>query len=221
MTRTQFVAVALLSLTFSAPLGAQRPGRVLAGRRGQPTQSQAASRVTLAFQGRRREYLLHVPTRPNGALLLAFHGGGETPENQEEISGFDALSDREGFIVAYPAGIDHSWADGRGTTAADRQHIDDVGFTRAVVADIARSHRVDSTRVYATGPSNGGIFVSRLGCDASDLFAGIAPVIGTIASALTPQCHPARHLTVVGIQGVADPVVPFDGGDVGGSIENA
>jgi len=158
-----------------------------------------------------------VPDSPGGALVLAFHGGQETPENQQQISNFDALADRSRFIVAYPEGIGKSWADGRGTTAADRDGIDDVGFARAVVVDIARTQAIDRMRIYATGPSNGGMFVNRLGCEASDLFVAIAPVIGTIASRLAPACHPSSPVAVVGVQGVNDPVVPYEGGEVGRS----
>jgi polyhydroxybutyrate depolymerase len=53
-------------------------------------------------------------------LVLAFHGGSEMPENQEDISESDALSDRDRFIVAYLEGIDRSWADGRGSMSADK-----------------------------------------------------------------------------------------------------
>src|SRR5207249_1123293 len=97
------------------------------------------------------------PVREPRRALRAKHAG-ERPENQQQISRFDAFSDRSRFIVAYPEGIDKSWADGRGTTAADRQGVDDVGFAKAVVMDIARMHAIDRMRIYATGPSNGGIF---------------------------------------------------------------
>src|SRR5205823_10209444 len=133
--------------------------------------------VTLTHLGHTRRYLLHVPDTPTGALVLAFHGGGESPENQQQISGFDALSDRSHFIVAYPEGVEKSWADGRGTTAADAQGIDDVGFTRAVVADIERTHAVDRARIFATGASNGGTMSHRLGCQMADTLAAIGPVI--------------------------------------------
>ncbi len=89
--------------------------------------------VTVTFQNMQRRYLLHVPPNPSGALVLAFHGGSETPEEQEQLSGLDAVADRERFIAAYPAGIDRSWNDGRGTTSAEKQAVDDVGFARAVV----------------------------------------------------------------------------------------
>jgi polyhydroxybutyrate depolymerase len=223
--RPQAFIVGVLAIGLVAdPVTAQRGlrGR-LAGRAGtnQESSSSLAQNVTITFQGMTRRYLLHVPPRPNGALILVFHGGGQTPENQEQISGLDGLADRERFIVAYPEGVDKSWADGRGTTSADRLGIDDVGFAKAVVEEIARAHTVDRARVFATGPSNGGIFSNRLGCDAADTFAAIGPVIGTIASHLVPKCHPSADLGVIGVQGVADPVVPFSGGDVGGTLEGA
>ena len=195
--------------------------RADAQRRGRPVRPSAAKTesVTIAFQERARRYIVHVPDSPGGALLLAFHGGGETPENQQQTSGFDVLSDRFHFVVAYPEGIERSWADGRGTTNADRQGIDDVGFAKAVVMDIARTQAIDRLRIYATGPSNGGIFVNRLGCEAADLFVAIAPVIGTIASKLAPNCRPSMPVAVIGVQGVSDPVVPYGGGDVGGPVK--
>ena len=188
---------------------------------GRGSAPSAAANVTLTFQGRTRSYLVHVPASADGALVVAFHGGGETAENQEQISGLDALSDRDHFIVAYPEGVGKSWADGRGTTNADKQGVDDVGFAKAVVADIAKAHRIDPARVYATGPSNGGIFSNTLGCRASDTFAAVAPVIGTVASAVAPTCHPPVAVAIVGVQGVDDPVVPFNGGEVGGTLEGA
>src|SRR5262249_34931730 len=150
-----------------------------------------------------------------GALVLAFHGNSENPENLEEVTEFDKLSDRERFIVAYPEGFEKSWADGRGTTEADREGIDDVGFAKAVVADIARKYTLDRGRAYATGPSNGGIFANRLGCEAADTFVAIAPVIAAMPANLSSNCKPSAPIAVVGIQGLADPGVPFNGGEVG------
>jgi len=214
-------AVVLVALALAAPVGAQRGlrGRI-AERRGGRAASESAHSVTLAFQGMTRRYLLHAPASTGAMpLVLAFHGGSETPENQEEISNFDALSDRDRVIVAYPEGIDKSWNDGRGTTAAAKKGVDDVGFAKAIVEDVAKTHAVDRTRVYATGPSNGGIFVNRLACEAADTFVAVAPVIGTIATKLAPICHPTASVAIVGVQGVADPVVPFGGGDVGGTLK--
>ena len=215
MKLTIAAAAAILVVTADVHGDVQRRSRPL-----RPSAAKTES-VTLTHLGHTRRYLLHVPDAPTGALVLAFHGGGESPENQQQISGFDALSDRSRFIVAYPEGIEKSWADGRGTTAADMQGIDDVGFARAVVMDIARTQAIERTRIYATGPSNGGIFVNRLACEASDTFVAVAPVIGTIATKLAPNCHPSAPVAVVGVQGISDPVVPFGGGEVGGPLKGA
>lgn len=122
----------------------------------QPPASTSSSRtIDLVFEGRARQYVLHVPPAPNGALVLVFHGGGQRASQIRRISGFDALADREHFIVAYPEAFERSWADGRRVTIAEQQGVDDVGFAKAVVADIAKANPVDRSRVFAAGLSNG------------------------------------------------------------------
>ena len=199
------------------------------GRRG------ATETVQIAFQGMDRTYSIHVPGRlrltdgPPAALVLAFHGGSQTAQQMEDMTGFSTLADRENFIVAYPQGVENSWADGRGSTTADTRHVDDVGFTGALIADIEKTHRIDPRRIYATGPSNGGILSNRLGCELADTLAAVGPVIGTIASNISPRCKPSRPIAVAGIQSVNDPLVPFAGGQVkenahvgqGGSVDSA
>ena len=164
-----------------------------------------------------REYRLYVPAAPNGSLVLVFHGGGQTAFQIQQISGLDALADRERFIIAYPQAFERSWADGRNVTSAERQGIDDVGFAKAVVAHIAGTHAIDRSRVFATGLSSGAALSHRLACEAADAFAAIAPVAGGMATNLVRSCRPSSPVAVVAIQGLADPSVPPDGGYVGGS----
>jgi polyhydroxybutyrate depolymerase len=189
---------------------------LLAAYAAAPADSPSES-VKITFQGRERRYLLHATAsraRP-APVVLVFHGGSETPEHMEEISGFSAAADRNGFVAAYPEAVERAWADGRNSTHAEAMGIDDVGFARAVVADISRRFEVDRRRIYATGPSNGGIFTIRVGCEGADLVAAIGPVIAAIAEPLAARCRPSAPTAVVGIQSVADPMVPFEGGEVG------
>jgi polyhydroxybutyrate depolymerase len=180
--------------------------------------AQSAGPVTLSFQGRARQYLLHVPPAPNGALVLAFHGGGQFASQMRHITGLDNIAEREHFIVAYPEAFERSWADGRGVTSAEKQGVDDVAFAKAVVADIARTHTIDRGRVFATGLSNGAILAHRLACEAADTFAAIAPVIATITPDVAASCRPSAPVAVVSIIGVADPSIPFGGGYVGPGV---
>src|SRR5690606_6342607 len=86
---------------------------------------------------------------------------------------------------------------------------DDVGFLKAVIADLGRRLRIDASRVYATGMSNGGMMAYRLACEASDVFRGIAAVAGTDN---TRNCRPARPVPVLHIHARDDDRVLFEGG---------
>lgn len=168
---------------------------------------------TIVAGGETRTYLLHVPAsiKPGKAapLVLVFHGGGGHARNMPRFTRFDRLADEQGFIVAYPEGLNKHWSDSRGLSSAD-----DVGFIRALIAELERSQNIDPKRVYATGISNGGFFSQRLACDLADKIAAVASVAATMPESLVPACHPARPVSVLFLQGTKDPLVPIDGGAV-------
>jgi polyhydroxybutyrate depolymerase len=87
--------------------------------------------------------------------------------------------------------------------------VDDVGFVRAIVTDLQSLAAIDTKRIYATGLSNGGILSLRLACEATDLFAAIAPVAGTLN---LPSCSPAEPVSVIEFHGTADQHIPYKGG---------
>jgi polyhydroxybutyrate depolymerase len=174
---------------------------------------------TLRSGGLMRSYLLHVPAGLPAApapLVLVFHGGGGTPAEVERETRFSELADRERFLVAYPEGIGHGWNDGRGaaTIEAQRREIDDVGFVAALLDDVERGHRVDADRVYSTGLSNGAFFSHTLAIRMAQRFAAIAPVAGGIAAPLGRSFTPAAPVSVLILQGTADPLVPYAGGEI-------
>jgi polyhydroxybutyrate depolymerase len=174
---------------------------------------------TLAFDGRHRTYILHLPASFDAGqalpLVFDFHGGGGNSQSQLRTSGFDALADEKNFIVVYPDGSGLlgdkllTWNGGTCCGYAVKQAIDDVGFVRALLADVASTYKVDPKRVYATGLSNGGIFSYRLACDAADIFAAIGPVSGTLN--LSP-CTPQEPVSVIDFHGTADEHLPYNGG---------
>ena len=55
---------------------------------------------------------------------------------------------------------------------------DDVSFITHLVHRLEKQYCIDEKRVYATGFSGGARMASQLGCDASGVFAAIAPVSG-------------------------------------------
>jgi polyhydroxybutyrate depolymerase len=140
---------------------------------------------------------------------MVFHGGLGRGRGMPEFTHFDRVADEHGFIVAYPYGVNGHWNDTRGFSSAD-----DVGFARALIADVQHSYRADSKRVYASGISNGGFFSNRLACELADQIAAIAVVAATMPEKLVPDCKPVLPMSVMFIQGTNDPLVPINGGQV-------
>jgi polyhydroxybutyrate depolymerase len=169
---------------------------------------------TLQFGGLNRTYRVHVPPGPAAGLVLNLHGGGGTGVGQQSLSDFDAVADVDNLLVVYPDGYEKSWADGRGASPADRRHVDDVGFLVALTSRLVNDFGVAPGHVFATGMSNGGFMVNKLGCDRADVFAAIAPVAGTLGVGVA--CNPSRPVSVLAAHGTADPLVPFNGGAVHG-----
>jgi polyhydroxybutyrate depolymerase len=101
-----------------------------------------------------------------------------------------------------------TWNAGGCCAWAERNHIDDVGFTRALVGDLAARVKIDRTRVYATGISNGGMMAFRLGVEAADLIAAIAPVEGAL---MVETPGPARAMPLMLFNSVDDRYVPYAG----------
>jgi polyhydroxybutyrate depolymerase len=177
-----------------------------------------ATEESMESGGRTRWWLVHEPSpRPAGPLplVLALHGGGGSPSGAERMTGLNALSDREGFIVVYPAGTGFfsgrllTWNSGNCCGYARRKDVDDVGFLAALIERFIKDGRVDPKRVYATGMSNGAMMAHRLACERADLLAAIAPVAGAVG---VPRCEPSRPVSVLMIHGRADQHVPYEGG---------
>ena len=175
---------------------------------------------TIQVGGATRTYLLFLPNSPRALgsgfpLVVMLHGGGGTAEQIVRFTRFNEIAAREYFVVAYPQGLNRGWNDGRIFRGRSETDADDVAFIRALVADIGdKVTPLDRRRLYATGISNGGFMSFRLACEAADLFAAVAPVTATMSADLGPRCKPVAPVSVLVINGTADPLVPYNGGQV-------
>lgn len=166
-----------------------------------------------------RRYRVHVPAGYDAAnatpVVIAFHGGGGNPESMVRLSGLNSKSDEAGFIVVYPygSGVDPeralSFNGGECCGYAMFQKVDDVGFTRAMLDDLASVANVDADRVFATGLSNGGIMSHHVASELSDRIAAIAPIGGPL---MMPAPQAKRPMPVMHFHGTADEFAPFQGG---------
>jgi polyhydroxybutyrate depolymerase len=167
---------------------------------------------TIPFGGEQRTYLLHVPATYDGRtpapLVFDFHGFASNGPAEETNTALGLKGAARGYVVVTPSSDPPEWNE---FSAPDR--ADDFGFVHALVSDLQTRLCIDTSRVYATGHSNGSAFVGFLACKPPLVFAAIAMVSATIPSLCPGDTGPSVFV----VAGAADPQVPYDGGTVGGS----
>ncbi len=170
----------------------------------------------IQVSGLRRSYALHVP--PSYApgkplpLVIALHHFTGSGAQMQEMTGFDAVADREKFIVAYPNGRMRRWNVAWDAGAkAQKSTPQDVAFIAALVEDLKATYTIDPDRVYAVGGSNGGMFAQLLPAALPGVFAAIAPAYTCLPEQVAAACEDmADPLPVVIVQGTEDPIIPWD-----------
>jgi polyhydroxybutyrate depolymerase len=151
----------------------------------------------------------------NAPLVIALHGGIVGPSIIRRRAA--VTLPRRGWVVAWPA-AHGEWNDGRRQpNGAPYNGADDVGFMRALVAELAERGLVDPARVFVAGVSLGGTMALRIVCDAPDLVRGAAVTLAAlpVGLACAPDGVPVALLL---LHGTADPIMPPGGGRIGGDI---
>jgi polyhydroxybutyrate depolymerase len=121
-------------------------------------------------------------------------------EQEEQLSRFSALADREGFIAVYPEGVEARW---RFMGRSDA----DVQFTMAIIDKLAARLPIDRRRIYATGISNGAQMAWRLACDRPVVFAAF----GFVSGGYLKTCGAPPRPPIILFHGTSDRLLPYDG----------
>jgi polyhydroxybutyrate depolymerase len=143
------------------------------------------------------------------------HGAVLWGAAHREISQWDRVADREGFIVVYPSGLrgegPRHWE-----ATPNSEPSRDVAFIGDLIDTLAQTYDIDQARIYANGLSNGGGMSFVLSCRMSDRIAAV----GLVASAqLLPwsSCADDRPVPMINFHGTADFDTPYHGGKSGKS----
>jgi polyhydroxybutyrate depolymerase len=116
-----------------------------------------------------------------------------------------------------PNGFENKW--NAGACCLAEPALNDVALVRAIFEEVGTHLNVDLRRVYATGLSNGGFMSYRVGCEASDIFAAVAPGAGALttnelgwgnSASDFVECSPSESVSVLDIHGTEDPIVPYE-----------
>lgn len=175
---------------------------------------------TIVHNSLNRTYLLHIPASYNAAnptpLIIGLHGGGALSwYSFEQMSQLISKSNSSGFLLVYPEGFKslgvRTWNGGGCCGGAVLNNIDDVGFISSLIDTLKSQYNIDTTRIYATGISNGAIMAYRLACELSHRIAAIAPVAGTLEDTLY-TCNPSRPVPIIQFHSVLDSNIYMQGG---------
>jgi polyhydroxybutyrate depolymerase len=186
-----------------------------------PQLTAAIERGVIRVGGLERTFLAYVPRSlpTNAPLVFVLHGAMQNAQMMRVSTGyeFERLADQHGFLVVYPNGYEKHWNDCRkqASYSARKRAVDDKGFLLALIEEFHSTHRIDRTRVFAMGYSNGGHLAYRLALELPERVTAIAVVGANLPTDENCDCQKAgRPIPVMVMNGTRDPINPYHGGSV-------
>lgn len=159
---------------------------------------------TISVDGTDRTFLLEIP---EGAaideplpVVVNMHGALGSAAQQDTMTDFGAKGRDNGFVVVTPQGEQALWR--------LEQDSADVEFIGRLLDDLESLACIDTSRVYLTGFSMGGMMSIALACQDPSRFAAIAPVAGMVE---IDPCDDTDPVPLLAIHGTSDSAVRFDG----------
>ena len=148
-----------------------------------------------------RKTLTYIPknVEKSPALVISLHGMNQDPEYQQKQTQWNAMADKEGFIVTYPLGNNKMW-DTNGTS--------DVKFVETVIKEMINQHHVDKNRIYLSGFSMGSWLGYHCLETLGDKIAAFGPVSG-VDIGKQPKAN--RKVPIMHIHGTGDDVFKYTG----------
>ena len=157
-----------------------------------------------------RWFLLTTPLDHDGdtplPLVIDFHGLMEGADVHSQMSAMSPFAEEQGFVVVTPHGTGTPI---RWDPTPDRAGNADLVYTDALLDQLEAMLCIDTSRVYATGLSNGAFMSSAIACTMSDRVAAIAPVAGIVHP---DPCPTDRPVPILAFHGTDDPILLFNGG---------
>ncbi len=213
MAALSLVTVALATPTPVTPVNAAGAASASVASAGcsRPVPPEVTGQVrTISVGGVARSYLLFTP--PPGRrhaplpLVLDLHGLGEGDQIHAITTMFGQLGQRDHFVTVFPEGTGSPVGWDHSATSVPNP---DLEYLSALLNSLESTYCIDTSRVYASGLSDGALMVSLLACTMSNRFAALAAVSGLV---LPSPCRPARRVPIVAFHGTADPILYFNGG---------
>lgn len=173
---------------------------------------------SLLIDGHHRTFHFLAPAKPDPTLIFVLHGsGGSGPQVRPGAKKLEALAPAENLLLVYPDGYKKYWNECRKTapSAANAENIDENEFFGAMLDYFGKRYQINEKRVFAVGTSGGGHMAYKLALIMPERFRAITAIIANLPDTNNLDCPEKRlPMPVLIINGTADPVNPYDGGEV-------
>jgi polyhydroxybutyrate depolymerase len=146
------------------------------------------------FDGYQRECIIVKPATPpppgGYPVVFMLHGTSGDGEKFYNISGWKELGEQENFITVFPSSLtwcfiedgiekhNTRWVNGNVTdfpcSGPPQDYVDDIKFLKKLASLIVDTFPVNSSKIFASGFSNGCSMIHKIAIDAGDVFKAVA-----------------------------------------------
>ena len=161
--------------------------------------AQSWETITVGSGIRKTYTYIPVNVEKSPALVISLHGMNQDPEYQQRQTQWNAMADKEGFIVTYPLGNNKMW---------NTSGTGDVKFVETVIKEMINQHHVDKNRIYLSGFSMGSWLGYHCLETIGDQIAAFGPVSG-VDIGKQPKAN--RKVPIMHIHGTGDDVFKYTG----------
>ncbi len=172
------------------------------------------------WEGNARDCYVYLP-QSRGAqaglpVVFNLYGYGGSSNEARTYHHSHILGDSVGFITIYPDAFDKRWNSGLGDNPGwPTPNVDDVGFISLIIDSLISKYKIDTSRVYVCGNSNGGFMSLKLAGLLGNRIASAASVSGVLTNSTAASYNTTRPVPVLTINGTSDNLLPYYGGKTG------
>jgi polyhydroxybutyrate depolymerase len=171
----------------------------------------------IQYQGYKREFAYYLPSSYDSSswmpLVFSLHGANGNAWNEIGSSYYKTVADREGFIFLMPQALIGTF-NGETYYQWNAHYIfpwDDVSLLNYLIDYMFTKYKIDLSRVYISGMSNGGYMTFFAARGLQDRVAAIAPIAGLISANVFNTYSLNRPIPLCYMHGTADNIVKIDG----------
>lgn len=164
-------------------------------------------KVLIKFQGEKRICIIEksdnsILNQP--PLLIILHGHNESASFIRYRIKNSNVFTKSGMLVVYPNGsglIRHNWDDFK----------TQIDFINTIIDSFSIKFKIDTTKIYIAGFSQGGMLAYRMACEHSERIAAVAMISSQIDSNyVNNSCTMQRAVPLISINSKVDRACPFD-----------